>query len=178
MTARLYNALFLCSGNSARSIMAESILRKDGSGRFQAYSAGSRPKAAINPLALRTLQAFDYPCEGLRSKSWDEFVLADAPAMDFIFTVCDSAAGETCPIWLGHPATAHWGVEDPAAAEGSEMEKLRAFATAFRYLQTRISLFLALPLDKLDAMTLGERLRDIGRSEGATRNKRAAAAPR
>jgi arsenate reductase len=165
---RVFNVLFLCTGNTARSILAEGILRKDGVGRFNAFSAGSQPKGAINPLALKALGAFEYPTDGFRSKSWDEFATPDAPQMDFVFTVCDSAAGEACPVWPGHPVTAHWGIEDPAAVEGSDIEKERAFASAFRFLRNRIAAFVALPLASLDAMTLGARLKEIGRQNGAT----------
>ncbi len=168
MTDRVYNVLFLCTGNSARSILAESILQKDGAGRFRAFSAGSQPKGEVNPLALRTLRGWDYPAEGFRSKGWEEFAVPGAPVMDFVFTVCDSAAGEACPIWPGHPMTAHWGIEDPATVGGTEIDKLRAFNAAFRYMKTRISLFAALPLKSLDEMALGSKLRDIGRSEGTT----------
>ena len=159
---RPYNVLFLCTGNSARSILAESILRKDGVGKFNAFSAGSHPKPDVNPLALRTLKSLDYPIEGLRSKPWEEFSGPDAPEMDFVFTVCDSAAGEACPVWPGHPITAHWGIEDPAAVGGKEIEKLTAFATAFCYLKNRISVFTALPLTSLDHMSLKHRLDQIG----------------
>lgn len=139
MSDRIFNVLFLCTGNSARSIMAESILNKDGAGHFRAFSAGSQPKSDINPLALETLKKMGYPTDGLRSKSWNEFEAPGAPNMDFVITVCDNAAGEICPIWPGHPIRAHWGIEDPAAAEGMHTEKLTAFATAFRYLKNRIS---------------------------------------
>ena len=134
MSEKTINVLFLCTGNTARSVLAEGILRKDGAGRFRAFSAGSQPKGTINPFSLKTLAAFDYPTDGLRSKSWDEFAGPDTPQMDFIFTVCDSAAGEACPYWPGHPATAHWGIEDPAAVEGSDVEKQRAFNDAFRFM--------------------------------------------
>jgi len=164
----VFNVLFLCTGNSARSILAESILQKEGAGRFRAFSAGSQPKEKVNPLALQTLRELDYPHEGFRSKSWEEFSGPDAPVMDFVFTVCDSAAGETCPIWPGQPMTAHWGIEDPAAVEGSTIEKLTAFNAAFRYMKTRISLFTALPLKSLDDMALGAKLREIGQSAGST----------
>ncbi|ACB95759.1 arsenate reductase ArsC [Beijerinckia indica] len=174
MTERLWNVLFLCTGNSARSILAESILRKEGAGKFKAFSAGSQPKGAVNPFALKVLQSFDYPIEGLHSKSWDEFAGPEAPVMDFIFTVCDNAAGETCPVWPGHPATAHWGIEDPAAVEGSDLEKERAFVTAFRYMKNRISAFAALPLEQLDSLALTSKLREIGQSAGASQ---AASAP-
>lgn len=167
MTDDILNVLFLCTGNSARSILAESILRKDGAGRFNAFSAGSQPKGAINPFALRELERTDYPVDGLRSKSWEEFAQPGAPAMDFVFTVCDTAAGETCPVWPGQPMTAHWGIDDPAAVEGSDLDKAAAFVTAFRYLRTRISLFTALPLASLRGLSLQARLSEIGRSEGA-----------
>jgi protein-tyrosine-phosphatase len=168
MPDRICNVLFICTGNAARSILAESILQKDGAGRFSAFSAGSQPKGEVNPLALKTLQAWDYPAEGFRSKSWEEFATPGAPVMDFVFTVCDNAAGEVCPVWPGQPMTAHWGIEDPAALEGSDVEKLRAFNTAFRYMKTRISLFTALPLRSLEAMALGAKLKEIGQAEGST----------
>jgi arsenate reductase len=168
MSERVFNVLFLCTGNSARSIMAESILSKEGAGHFKAFSAGSQPKADVNPLAIETLQKMGYPSTGFRSKSWDEFDAADAPKMDFIITVCDNAAGETCPIWPGHPIRVHWGIEDPAAAEGTHWEQLTAFATAFRYLKNRISALISLPVEKLEASLLADKMRDIGRSEGAT----------
>jgi len=164
----LFNVLFLCTGNSARSILAESILTKDGSGKFRAFSAGSQPKPDVNPLAVETLEKMGYPTAGLRSKSWDEFETAEAPRMDLVITVCDNAAGEVCPIWPGHPLKAHWGIEDPAAVGGSHIEKLAAFATAFRYLRNRISLLVALPVAKLEALSLVDKLRDIGRSDGAS----------
>jgi arsenate reductase len=165
---QIYNVLFLCTGNSARSILAESILRKDGAGRFQSFSAGSTPKGAVHALALRTLESMDYPADGMRSKSWLEFAAPDAPVMDFVFTVCDNAAGEACPIWPGQPMTAHWGIEDPAAAEGTELQRQAAFVTAFRYLKNRIDTFVNLPLRSIDKLSLGTRLREIGRSGGAT----------
>lgn len=168
MPDRIYNVLFLCTGNSARSVLAESILRKDGAGRFRSFSAGSTPKGAVHPLALRTLQSMDYPIDGMRSKSWLEFAAADAPVMDFVFTVCDNAAGEACPIWPGQPTTAHWGIEDPAAVEGTEIERLAAFSRAFRYMKNRIGAFVNLPLSGIDRLSLGTKLREIGRSEGAT----------
>lgn len=171
MPDRVYNVLFLCTGNSARSVLAESILRKDGGGRFRSFSAGSTPKGAVHPLALRTLQSMDYPIDGMRSKSWLEFAAADAPVMDFVFTVCDNAAGEACPVWPGQPTTAHWGIEDPAAVEGTEIERLAAFSTAFRYLKNRIGAFVNLPLSGIDRLSLGTKLREIGRSEGATSGK-------
>jgi protein-tyrosine-phosphatase len=166
MTDRVYNVLFLCTGNSARSILAESILQKDGAGRFRAFSAGSHPKGQINPLALETLRNWDYPSDGFSSKGWEAFAAPGAPVMDFVFTVCDSAAGEACPIWPGQPMTAHWGVADPAAIEGPEFAKRRAFNAAMRFMKTRISLFVALPIAKLDAIALGDALREIGRSGG------------
>ena len=168
MSDRTYNVLFLCTGNTARSILAESILRKEGRGRFNAFSAGSQPKGTVNPFALEVLAEMDYPVEGLRSKSWQEFAQAGAPAMDFVFTVCDNAAGEACPIWPGQPMTAHWGIEDPAAVEGSDLQKQAAFVEAFRYLKNRIAAFTSLPLAGIDRLSLGTRLRDIGRLDGAT----------
>ena len=163
---RPFNVLFLCTGNSARSILAESILTKDGGGRFRAFSAGSHPKGAVNPLAIETLETMKYPTAGLRSKSWDEFDRPGAPQMDFVFTVCDDAAGEVCPIWPGQPIRAHWGIEDPAAVEGTRMHKLTAFATAFRHLRNRIALFTALPIAKLEASILAAHVREIGQTEG------------
>lgn len=171
MSNGLYNVLFLCTGNSARSVLAEGILRKDGAGRFQAFSAGSHPKDAVNPFALKVLESYGYPTEGYRSKSWDEFAAPGAPVMDFVFTVCDSAAGESCPIWPGQPMTAHWGIEDPAAVQGADIEKERAFVTAFRYLKNRISIFINLPIRSLDKTALGAKLREIGRLDGATAAK-------
>jgi arsenate reductase (thioredoxin) len=168
MTDRVFNVLFLCTGNTARSVLAEGILRKDGAGRFNAFSAGSQPKGVVNPFALKTLAAYDYPAEGYRSKSWDEFAGADAPKMDFVFTVCDSAAGEACPLWPGQPMTAHWGIEDPAAVEGTDIDKQRAFNDAFRFMRNRIAAFIALPIRSLDDMSLQGRLHDIGRLDGAT----------
>ncbi len=173
MTDHVYNVLFLCTGNTARSILAEKILEKEGRGRFRAFSAGSHPKGAVNPFALQVLESFGYPTEGARSKSWDEFAGASAPEMDFVFTVCDDAAGEACPHWPGQPMTAHWGIEDPAAVEGADLEKERAFVTAFRYLKNRISAFTAIPLDRLDRLKLSARLKEIGALEGATSVKTA-----
>lgn len=137
MTEQIYNVLFLCTGNSARSILAESILSKEGAGRFRAFSAGSQPKGTVNLFALKVLRALDYPSEGFRSKAWDEFAVPGAPVMDFVFTVCDSAVGETCPVWPGQPMTAHWGIEDPAAVEGSDLDRERAFSQAARYMRSR-----------------------------------------
>lgn len=159
---RAYNVLFLCTGNSARSILAESILRKDGAGKFNAFSAGSHPKPGVNPYAIQTLRRLDYPTEGLRAKPWDDFAAAGAPQMDFVFTVCDSAAGEVCPAWPGQPITAHWGIEDPAGVEGSDIDRQTAFATAFRYLKNRISLFRSLPFQTLDRLALKRHLDEIG----------------
>jgi len=168
MTSPSLNVLFLCTGNTARSVLAEGILRKDGAGRFRSFSAGSQPKGVVNPFALKTLASNGYPTDGYRSKSWDEFAAAGAPRMDFIFTVCDNAAGEVCPIWPGHPTSAHWGVEDPAAVDGPDAVKDAAFDIAFHHLRDRITAFLALPVESLDRMTLQSRLRDIGRGCGAT----------
>jgi arsenate reductase len=165
---RVFNVLFLCTGNTARSVLAEGILRKDGAGRFNAFSAGSHPKGVVNPFALKVLEAHGYPSDGYRSKSWDEFAAPGAPHMDFVFTVCDSAAGEACPVWPGHPTTAHWGIEDPAAVEGADVEKERAFNAAFRFMRNRIGAFTALPLKSLDGLLLRNKLRDIGRMDGAT----------
>lgn len=169
MSAEVFNVLFLCTGNSARSVIAESILRRDGASRFRAFSAGSHPKGAINPFALKVIAAHGYPTEGLRSKSWDEFAASGAPMMDFVFTVCDSAGAEVCPVWPGQPMTAHWGIEDPAAVEGTDIEKERAFNLAFRYLRNRVAAFSALPLKSLDELSLSTKLHDIGRLEGATK---------
>jgi arsenate reductase len=144
------NVLFLCTGNSARSIMAESILRKKGQGRFVAYSAGSQPKSEVNPLAIETLEDASYPIQGLRSKSWDELAAPGAPSMDFIFTVCDNAAAEACPVWPGQPMTAHWGIEDPAGVEGTDGKKRAAFRQALRYLEEQIDRFISLPLGNFD----------------------------
>ncbi|WP_426122983.1 arsenate reductase ArsC [Pararhizobium sp. PWRC1-1] len=168
MTDKTYNVLFLCTGNSARSILAESILNQEGKGRFRAFSAGSYPKGEVNPHALKELAALGYPTTGFSSKSWDVFAGPEAPQMDFIFTVCDSAAGEACPVWLGHPMTAHWGVEDPAAVEGTEIEVQRAFAQAARFLKNRISAFLSLPLSSIDKLALEQHLRQIGKMAGST----------
>ena len=167
MSARTYNVLFLCTGNSARSILAEAILGRRGSGRFRAFSAGSFPKGAVHPAAVRLLNQLDYDTSAFRSKSWDEFSEPEAPQLDFIFTVCGNAAGETCPVWPGKPMTAHWGLPDPAAVEGSEAEVAAAFADTYRMLTNRIELFLALPLDAIDVMSLQNRLRDIGNTAGA-----------
>jgi arsenate reductase len=164
MSDRPYNVLFLCTGNSARSILAEVIMNQAGAGRFKAYSAGSHPNGRVNPFAIELLQRHRLPTEGLRSKSWDEFAAPGAPPLDFVFTVCDNAAGEVCPMWPGQPMTAHWGVEDPAAVEGTDDEKRRAFATAYTVLRNRIQMFTALKLSSLDRLALANRLREIGRS--------------
>jgi arsenate reductase len=168
MSERIYNVLFLCTGNSARSILAESILRKDGRPHFRAFSAGSQPKGAVNPFAIKVLKSLDFPIDDLRSKSWEEFASPDSPVMDFVFTVCDNAAGESCPVWPGQPVTAHWGVEDPAEVEGTDIQKEAAFVAAFRYLKSRISIFTSLPLHSIDKLSLGTRLREIGRTEGSS----------
>lgn len=161
LVSRTYNVLFLCTGNSARSILAEAILNKEGDGRFLAFSAGSFPKGQVHPGSLKLLGELGYPIEGYRSKSWDEFAVGRAPPLDFVFTVCDDAAGETCPIWPGHPMTAHWGIPDPAAAEPERQD--RAFRDAYFAMQRRIRLFLSLPLDSIDGMSLQSKLREIGR---------------
>ena len=168
MAKGIYNVLFLCTGNSARSILAEAILNKDGEGRFRAFSAGSQPKGGVNPFALKVLAQAGYPTDGLRSKSWAEFAHDGAPDMDFVFTVCDNAAGEACPFWPGQPITAHWGIEDPAAVEGSDLEKEAAFVTAMRLLKNRIAVFTGLHMTGIDRVALTARLREIGGLEGAT----------
>jgi arsenate reductase len=165
---RIFNVLFLCTGNSARSIIAEAILNKVGAGRFRAWSAGSQPKGQVNPHTLMLLSGLGFDVTGFRSKSWDEFAKAGAPKFDFIFTVCDDAAGESCPVWPGNPMTAHWGIPDPAGVTGTGAQIGQAFADAYRMLNQRIGSFTALPISKLDALTLQNRLRDIGRSQGAT----------
>ena len=162
MTNRTYNVLFLCTGNSARSILAEAILNREGKGRFRAFSAGSFPKGEVHPAALAQLAERGISTEGYRSKSWDEFAADGAPVLDFVFTVCDNAAGETCPIWPGQPMTAHWGIEDPAAVEGDG--QALAFRTAYLAMQRRIQLFLALPLDSIDEMSLQRKVKDIGQT--------------
>lgn len=171
MSERVFNVLFLCTGNSARSILAESVLAKEGGGRFRAFSAGSAPKGNPHPMALEVLKAYGFPHEGFRSKSWTEFNAPDAPQLDFIITVCDNAAGESCPVWPGKPISAHWGIEDPAAIESDGQRE--AFVEALRYLRRRIELFLALPVASLDAMTIGAKLAQIGREEGASGMSRA-----
>lgn len=166
MSSRVYNVLFLCTGNSARSIMAEAVLNQLGGGIFRGYSAGSYPAGAVNPYALDLLQRNRVRTDGLRSKSWDEFAQPDAPVMDFVLTVCDKAAGEVCPVWPGQPISAHWGVEDPAEVDGTEEEKHRAFSSVFMTLRTRVSLFVNLPLEKLDKLSLQEELRSIAKQRG------------
>lgn len=166
MNDRIHNILFLCTGNSARSILGEALMNRMGAGRFRAWSAGSQPKGAVHPMALSVLEGLGFETDGLRSKSWSEFAAPDAPRFDFIFTVCDNAAGETCPIWPGQPLRAHWGIEDPAAVEGEGQRE--AFTQALRYLSNRIGLFLALPHDQLDDMAMRRELTEIGRTEGAS----------
>lgn len=162
MISESFNVLFLCTGNSARSILGEALMNVMGKKKYRAYSAGSHPKGEVHPLALAQLRQAKLPVEGLRSKSWSEFSAPDAPKMDFVFTVCDNAANEVCPYWPGQPVTAHWGIPDPAAFEGTEEQKKKAFLTAFMQLQTRISLFLALPMGSLDRLSLQQKLVDIG----------------
>jgi arsenate reductase (thioredoxin) len=165
---RPYNVLFLCTGNSARSILAEAILGRLGEGRFRAFSAGSQPKGQVNPHAIQLLQSLGYDVSRFRSKSWHEFAKPGAPALDFAFTVCDNAAGETCPVWPGQPMTAHWGVPDPAAATGAPAEIALAFKDAYRMLHQRIAVFTALPIASLDHLSLQQKLKAIGRMDGAT----------
>ena len=169
MNAKTYNVLFLCTGNSARSILAEALLDHWGKGRFKGYSAGSFPKGAVHPLTLDLLRQLRLPTAGLRSKSWDEFARPGEPVMDFVFTVCDQAAGEVCPVWPGNPVTAHWGVPDPAAVEGTDDQKRQAFRQAFSALSRRIGLFLNLPVEKLDRLALQARLEDIGKAGEETK---------
>lgn len=164
MEPRTWNVLFLCTGNSARSILAEVLTTTLGRGRFRGYSAGSHPNGRVNPWSLKTLESLGLPAKGLRSKSWDEYAAPGAPPMDFIITVCDNAAGEVCPVWPGQPMTAHWGVPDPAAVEGSDEEIARAFRDAALTLRRRVELLLALPVDKLDRLSMQGKLRDIGRA--------------
>ena len=164
MSARAWNALFLCTGNSARSILAEAILNAEGEGRFRAYSAGSRPAGRVNPLAIELLASRGFPTAGLRSKGWEEFAAPGAPAMDFVLTVCDAAAAETCPVWPGRPTTAHWGVPDPATVGGDDEAKRRAFLDAYGILRRRIARLLSLPLDGLDPPALRRALAEIGKN--------------
>ena len=161
-TERIFHVLFLCTGNSARSIMAEGLMNRWGAGRFKGFSAGSHPTGIVNPHAIALLQKAGISTAGVRSKSWDEFAIPGAPAMDFVFTVCDNAAGEVCPVWLGKPMTAHWGLPDPVVVTGSDAEKERAFRNVFCTLEARIKLFAALPLDELDELALKQRLKNIG----------------
>jgi len=163
-----FNVLFLCTGNSARSIMAEAILGKVGAGKFQAFSAGSQPKGRVHPKAIQLLQSLGFDTSRFRSKSWGEFARPGAPPLDFVFTVCDNAAGETCPVWPGQPMTAHWGIPDPAAVEGTDVEIALAFKDAFRMLSQRIGVFAALPIRSLDKLSLQAKLKAIGRMDGAT----------
>jgi arsenate reductase len=165
MSDKVFNVLFLCTGNSARSIMAECLMNRVGAGKFRAFSAGSYPRGEIDPTVLNLLKKTNYPTEGLRSKSWDEFTGPDAPDLDFVFTVCDNAAGEVCPTWPSQPMTAHWGVPDPAAFEGTEAERGAFCAEVFRMLNNRISIFCALPIGSLDTLSLQERLDDIGKTK-------------
>jgi protein-tyrosine-phosphatase len=165
---RPYNVLFLCTGNSARSIIAEAILNKLGAGKFRAFSAGSQPKGQVNPHTIALLQRLGYDTATLRSKSWSEFARPGAPALDFVFTVCDNAAGEACPVWPGQPMTAHWGVPDPAAAQGTPAEIAVSFKDAYRMLRRRIEIFVALPIRSLDRLSLQTKLKEIGRMQGAT----------
>jgi arsenate reductase len=169
MTDRVFNVLFLCTGNSGRSILAESILRKVGAGRFNAYSAVRRPKGIVNPFARKELESLGYSTESLRSTSWNEFSGPNVSVMDFVFTLCDNAARETCPVWPGQPITTHWGIEDPAAVEGTNIQKQAALVLAARYIKNRISAFTSLPIKSLDKMSLNAKLREIGALEGATR---------
>jgi len=164
MAEKVYDVLFLCTGNSARSILAEALINHWGRGRFRGHSAGSFPKGVVHPLTLKLLDQLRLPLPRARSKSWDEFARPGAPVMDFVFTVCDQAAGETCPVWPGNPVTAHWGVPDPAAAEGTEEERMAAFRDAYLRLEARIKLFMVLPLDKLDRLALKREADEIGRA--------------
>lgn len=159
---RIYNVLFLCTGNSARSIIAEAALNRLGQGRFRAFSAGSHPKGEVHPFTIQLLKSLNYDTSFARSKNWDEFAAPDAPQMDFVFTVCDDAAGEACPVWPGQPMTAHWGVPDPAAAQGTEAERHLAFDEAYRMLSNRLSIFVDLPMASIDKLTLQQHLKDIG----------------
>lgn len=171
MSDRIFNVLFLCTGNTARSILAEAILNKDGKGKFKAYSAGSQPKDVVNPFAIKVLSSFGYSAEGAASKSWDVFATPDAPVMDFVFTVCDNAAGEVCPLWPGQPMTAHWGIADPAAVEGTDLEKEAAFVAAFKQMRNRISVFTALPIKNLNSLSLQAHLNDIGKTPDTTQER-------
>jgi protein-tyrosine-phosphatase len=173
MSEKVFNVLFLCTGNSARSIIAESILNRHGQGRFKAFSAGSHPKGKVHPYTIDLLRNLNYVTDGLRSKNWDEFAVPGAPSLDFVFTVCDDAANETCPIWPGQPMTAHWGLPDPAAVEGSEAEKRVAFADTSRMLTNRISIFTSLPIASLDRLSLQKKLDEIGHRREMAATERA-----
>jgi len=175
MSEKVYNVLFLCTGNSARSIMAEAVLNRTGHGNFHAFSAGSQPKGKVHPYTLDLLRKLHYDVSGVRSKSWLEFSQPDSPKLDFVFTVCDNAAGETCPVWPGQPMTAHWGVPDPAAATGTEAEIRFAFADALRMLTNRINIFVSLPLAKLDRLSLQRKLDEIGKAKDAAADAPSAA---
>jgi protein-tyrosine-phosphatase len=164
MADQIYNVLFLCTGNSARSVMAECALNRHGAGRFRAFSAGSHPRGAVHPVTLELLGRLNYRTEGLRSKSWDEFATPDAPSLDFVFTVCDNAAGEVCPVWPGQPVTAHWGVEDPAAFDGPPGKRLQAFRNVYIQLERRIQIFTSLRIEALDRLSLQRRIDEIGRA--------------
>ena len=172
---RIYNVLFLCTGNSARSILGEALLNHVGEGRFRAFSAGSTPKGKVHPMSLETLRKAGISTDGLHSKGWEEFAGPDAPRMDFVFTVCDNAAGETCPIWPGQPMTAHWGIEDPALVEGPGFKQEAAFEDALRFMRNRIAAFINLPLQSIDRMVLGSKLRGIGAMDGSTSKSSGAA---
>lgn len=169
MSGEIYNVLFLCTGNSARSVIGEAILNKIGAGKFRAYSAGSQPKGQIHPETIKLLESLGYDTSGFRSKSWAEFARPSAPLFDFVFTVCDSAAAESCPVWPGQPMTAHWGIPDPAEATGTPAEIAMAFKEAYRLLNQRIAIFVALPIRSLDELALRNKLKDIGEMEGATK---------
>ncbi len=167
-TGKVYNILFLCTGNSARSVMAEAIVNRLGQGRFKAYSAGSHPTGRVNPYALELLESLGHPTGELRSKTWDEFAAPGAPQMDFVITVCDNAAGEVCPVWPGQPVTAHWPFRDPAAAEGSEAEMRQVFAEVYGQIHNRVEIFVNLPIDALDRLSLQKRLRELGNTQAET----------
>lgn len=173
-TNRTYNVLFLCTHNAGRSLMAEAILNKDGAGRFHAFSGGTSPDGVPHPLAIETLTRFGYPTESLSSKNWEQFSAPGAPHMDFVFTVCDDAADEECPIWPGHPMTAHWGIENPARVAGSEVEMEAAFNQAFKHLKNRIGVFINLPIASIDRLALEAHLQEIGMMDGATKAQAAA----
>jgi arsenate reductase len=168
---KTYNVLFLCTGNSARSILGEALLNHVAGDRFHAYSAGSTPKGTVHPMTIETLQRAGIKTEGLRSKAWDEFAVAGAPKMDFVFTVCDNAAGEACPVWPGQPMTAHWGIEDPAAVQGPDFKLRAAFEDAMTFMRNRIGAFISLPLESIDRMSLSSKLRGIGAMDGTTGHK-------